>query len=214
MAPHFRIAIGNIFPDAKVVVDRFHLERKAYGPVHNVQRREAARADESGREPAPTDGFRTEWKRRKEKLEDNWHEMTPAEKMNLRAELKPVPAMESAYRAKERLVEILGMKDRKKTDTALCRWEDSLTEQVEEDFSSLTYALSHWREEILNCFDTDYTNAFIEATNRSIRQIYREGTRMNFKTLKAKAKFGIKERRRYREEGRLNPRDDMIRVPL
>ena len=41
-----------------------------------------------------------------------------------------------------------------------------------------------------------------------------KGTRMNFKTLKAKAKFGIKERRRYREEGRLNPRDDMIRVPL
>ena len=73
----------------------------------------------------------------------------------------------------------------------------------------------HFRIAIGNIFpDTDYTNAFIEATNRSIRQIYREGTRMNFKTLKAKAKFGIKERRRYREEGRLNPRDDMIRVPL
>ena len=37
---------------------------------------------------------------------------------------------------------------------------------------------------------------------------------MKFKTLKAKAKFGTKERRRYREESRLNPRDDMIRVPL
>ena len=214
MASHFRIAARNIFPDAKVVVDRFHVERSAYGAVHNVRRREAARADESGREPAPTDGFRTEWKRRKEKLEDSWHQMTPAEKMNLSAELGPVPAMESAYRAKERLVEIFEMEDRKKADTALRRWEDSLTEQIEEDFSSVTYALSNWREEILNYFDTDYTNAFIEATNRSIRQIHREGVRMKFKTLKAKVKFGIKERRRYREEGRLNPRERLIRVPL
>ena len=196
------------------MVDRFHVERKAYGAVHNVRRQEAARADESGCEPAPTDGFRTEWKRRKDKLEDNWHKMTPAEKMNLSAELGPIPAMESVYRAKERLVEIFEMEDRKKADTALRRWEDSLTEQIEEDFSSVTYALSNWREEVLNYFDTDYTNAFIEATNRSIRQIYREGVRMKFKTLKAKVKFGIKERRRYREEGRLNPRDDMIRVPL
>jgi len=37
---------------------------------------------------------------------------------------------------------------------------------------------------------------------------------MDFKTLKAKAKFGIEERRRCREEGRKNPRDRMIRVPL
>ena len=213
MAPHFRIAVGNIFPGAKVVVDRFHLERKAYGPVHNVQRREAAKADEWGREPAPTDGFRTEWKRRKEKLEDNWHKMTPAGKMNLSAELGPIPAMESAYRAKERLVEILGMKDQKPT-RHFAAGRTSLTEQIEESFSSVTYALSDWREEVLNYFDTDYANAFIEATNRSIRQIYREGAHMKFKTLKAKVKFGIKERRRCRKEDRLNPRDDMIRVPL
>ena len=214
MASHFRIAAGNIFPDAKVVVDRFHVERKAYGAVHNVRRRETARADESGREPAPTDGFRTEWKRRKEKLEDNWHGMTPAEKMNLSAEMGPVPAMESAYRAKERLVEILEMNSREKADAALHQWEDSLTEQVEEDFSAITHALSNWREEILNYFDTDYTNAFIEATNRSIRQIYYEGTRMDFKTLKTKVKFGIEERRRYRENGRKNPYTDMIMVQL
>jgi hypothetical protein len=36
----------------------------------------------------------------------------------------------------------------------------------------------------------------------------------NLTMLKVKVKFGIKERRRYREEGRLNPREDMIRVPL
>ncbi|WP_423825012.1 transposase [Salinibacter ruber] len=73
MAGHFRTAVNNVFPDTEVVGDRFHLERKAYGALHNVRRREAARADESDQEPAPTDGFRTEWKRRKEKLEKNWH---------------------------------------------------------------------------------------------------------------------------------------------
>jgi hypothetical protein len=218
MASYFRIAIGNIFPMQKWWWIDSTLNGRPTGPSTTCSaERPPGPMNGGASRLQPTDsernGFRTEWKRRKEKLEDNWHEMTPAEKMNLSAELGPIPAMESAYRAKERLVEIFEMEDRKKTDTALRRWEDSLTEQVEEDFSSLTYALSHWREGILNCFDTDYTNAFIEATNRSIRQICREGTRMNFKTLKAKAKFGIKERRRYREEGRLNPRNDMIRVP-
>ncbi|WP_259088023.1 transposase [Salinibacter ruber] len=214
MAGHFRTAVNNVFPDAEVVVDRFHLERKAYGDLHNVRRREAVGADESDQEPAATDGFRTEWKRRKEKLEKNWQKMTPAEKVNLEAEFQPLHAIESAVRAKKRLVEILEMTDRDKADEALQHWEDNLTEQIKDDFDSIVNALSNWREEILNYFSTDYTNVFIEATNRSIRQMHREGVRMDFETLRAKAKFGIEERRRYREEGRLNPYEDLIRVPL
>lgn len=212
MASHFRKATRQIFPDAKIVVDRFHVERKAYGAVHNVRRREAARADESEEQPAPSDSFRTEWKRRKDKLDENWHQMTPAEKMNLTAELKPIPRMEAAYRAKQRIVEILEMTDRDKADRALRHWEDNLTEQIEEDFDSVTYALSNWREELLNYFDTNYTNGFIEAINRTIRHDHEVG--MKFQTLKARAKFGIKERRRYREEGRKVPGEDILRVPL
>lgn len=140
--------------------------------------------------------------------------MTPAEKMNLKAKFQPLHAIESAVRAKERLVEILEMTDRDKADEALQHWEDNLTEQIKDDFDSIVNALSNWREEILNYFSTDYTNVFIEATNRSIRQMHREGVRMDFETLRAKAKFGIEERRRYREEGRLNPYEDLIRVPL
>lgn len=212
MAGHFRTAAEQVFPDAKIVVDRFHVERKARGAVHNVRRQETARADESGKEPAPSDGFRTEWKRRKDKLDDNWHTMTPTEKMNLSAELSPLPKMEAAYRAKKRFVEILEMTDRDKADRALQEWEEALTEPLEEDFSSVLYALSRWRQELLNYFETDYTNGFIESANRTIRQDHKVG--MKFKTLKAKAKFGIKERRRYREEGRKVPEDSFMRVPL
>jgi transposase len=212
MAGHFRKAIRQAFPEARIVVDRFHVERKAYGAVHNVRREAAARADESGEDPAPGDGFRTEWKRRKSKLDDNWHTMSPAEKMSLSAELEPIPKMEAAYRARQRFSEILEMTDRGKADRALRQWEEALTGELEEDFGSVLRALSNWREEILNYFSTDYTNAFIEATNRTIRRDHEVG--MQFKTLKTLAKFGIKERQRYREEGRKIPSEDLIRVPL
>lgn len=137
--------------------------------------------------------------------------MSPAEKMNLSAELGPIPKMEAIYRARQRFTEILEMTDRGKADRALRRWEEALTGQLEEDFDSVLRALSNWREELLNYFDTDYTNGFIEAVNRTIRRDHEPG--MKFQTLKAKVKFGIKERQRYKEEGRKIPGEDLIRVP-
>jgi transposase len=210
MASHYRQGVQDVAPGAKVVVDRFHLEQKAYGAVHNVRRREAARADEEGREPAPTDGFRTAWKRRKDKLDNNWQTMSPREKMKLEAELKPMGVMENAYRTRQRFVEIFEMRDRQKAAEELRRWEESMTGQMEKDFKAVLEALSEWGTEILNYFDVEYTNGFIEGTNRTIRQIYHEGAGMTFPTLRAKVKWGISQRRRHREEGREVPDDDWV----
>lgn len=202
MTTRYRDAIKEKLPGATIVVDRYHITRRANLALGRI------RIDESRRA-----GLTAEWKREKEKLEQFRTQLGAGEEFRLEAALNHFPRIKQAYETRNDFLKIFEIRGRQKADEALTEWEESLPKSVEEEFKKfLDGPLSNWREEILNFFSYEhagpYTNAEVEGFNRAIKQIKTEGAGYSdFDTLRAKVVYGLEKRREMRERGAVGIRE-------
>lgn len=202
MTTRYRDAIKKKLPDATVVVDRYHITRRANLALGRIRIDESRRAD-----------LTVEWKREKEKLEQFRTQLGAGEEFRLEVALDHFPRIRQAYETRNDFLKIFEIRDRQKADEALTEWEESLPESVEKEFKDfLGGPLSNWREEILNFFShpyaDPYTNAKVEGFNRAIKQIKSEGAGYSdFETLRAKVIYGLEKRREMRERGAIGLRE-------
>ncbi len=201
MTPRYRDAIKKKLPGATIVVDRYHITRRANLALGRI------RIDESRKT-----GLTAEVKREKETLEKLPEQLRDAEKLRLDAMLGHFPRLKQAYKTRNEFLKIFEIRSRQKADDALREWEEGLPESVEEEFRKfLDGPLSEWREEILNFFSArhEYTNGSLEGLNRAIKQIRKEGAGYDFETLRAKVIYGLERRREMRERGAVGLRESL-----
>lgn len=191
MTGYYEEAVREALPEATVVVDRYHITRRANLALGRV------RIDESRRT-----GLSTEWKREKEKLKKFRKQLQPGEKLRLEAALSPLPKLKDAYETRNEFLKIFELNSRKAAGKAFREWEENLPESVREEFEShVVKPLSNWWDEILNYFTVRQTNGTIEGLNRAIKQIQAEGVGYSFKTLRAKVIYGLPMRKQARTRG-------------
>lgn len=193
----YKDAVEAIMPQARIVIDKFHVLKMANEALEQVRK--------SYRETLTP-------KQRRGLMHDRFvmlkreHELNDREALLLSGWTQNYPTLGLAYRLKEDFFKVY---DAHTPHDALARfaaWEKSVTAEVRDAFSDLIRAWRNWQPYILGYFDHPITNAYTESLNNLIRVMNRLGRGYSFEALRAKVLFAEgafkKEKRRPKFERR------------
>lgn len=176
----YKDAVRDVMPQARIVIDKFHVVRMANDCLEAVRKGIRRSLSEKQRRGLMHDRFIL--LKREEKLEG-------LDRITLESWTRNYPVLGAAYRAKE---EFFGIYDAINVQDAMHlfkTWEASLTPEIKEEFFPLTRAVNNWMPEIMAYFDHPVTNAYTESLNNLIRVLNRLGRGYSFEALRAKILF-------------------------
>jgi transposase len=160
----FRQAVQMSLPQAKVVVDKFHLIRHINGALDKVRSRLQGGSSRGKRR----DLFKSRYTLLKgaERLAD-W------EREKLNQLFYCYPELERSWVLKESFRAWYRETDRSRAEEMLRVLEGKIACDSLYEFNKLLHTFTNWREEILNYFDYRLTNGFVEGKNNRIKTIKR-----------------------------------------
>ena len=160
----FRQAVKMCLPQAKVVVDKFHLIKHINKAMDKVR----SRLQGGNRRGKRRDLFRSRYTLLKgaERLAD-WEKERLNRLFYYYPELKKVWVFKESFRAWYRETDRMRVEEKPKS------LEQTIANSALPEFRELLHTLANWREEILNYFDYRITNGFVEGKNNRIKTIKR-----------------------------------------
>lgn len=176
----YRDVAGEMFENLPVVIDKFHVVKKANESVERTRIRIGK---------THTTGIRRDWMRHKGLLRMRYRDLSEKQRLNLDIWLSNEPEVAEAYRLKERLYDIYDMPKRFAVK-AYDGYAGTVPAGLKKDFHELTRAMKNWRKEILNYFDHPITNAYTEAVNGVAKVENRKGRGYSFEVIRARILFG------------------------
>ncbi|MBW4048486.1 MAG: ISL3 family transposase [Proteobacteria bacterium] len=177
----YRDAVQAVMPDARIVIDKFHVVRMANDAVEKVRKSRRESLTPKQRRGLMHDRF---------VLLKRERDLNDKERLLLSGWTANYPELGEAYRLKEAfyaIYEAMGT-----ADQALARyaaWHRSVTPEVRDAYSDLIRAFTNWQPQILAYFDHPVTNAYTESLNSLIRVMNRLGRGYSFEALRAKILF-------------------------
>jgi len=175
----YRDVAGLMFKDLPVVIDKFHVVKKANESIERTRVRLGK---------TQTAGVRRNWMRSKALLRMRYRDLSEKQRFNLDMWLANEPEVAEAYRLKERLYDIYEMPKRFAIK-AFDSYPETVPAGLKKDFHELTRAMKNWRKEILNYFDHPITNAYTEAVNGVAKVENRMGRGYSFEVIRARILF-------------------------
>ncbi|MBG6220785.1 transposase [Janthinobacterium sp. CAN_S1] len=175
------------FPDAKPVVDKFHVVKMANEAMEVV--RKSIKKDLS-------DYHRKLLKNDRKLMLMRERDLTPATRLVIAEWFDKIPALGAAYASKERFFKLYDAKDLKEATLAYDEWRKTIPAGQEELWGGLAGTVDRWRGPIFNYFTMDYrvTNAFTESANRKMKDLNRATRGMSFESFRAKVLLGAKHK--------------------
>jgi len=158
----YRQAVALCLPQARVVVDKFHVLEHVHRALDQVRTR-----------IEPRQGKRGELFRARHLLLTAAERLSPEARSKLAMLLSHYPELRRAWLLKEAFRTWYRTGDRQTAEARLLRWERTVREHGPAPFQALCPMLRLWRDEILNYFDYPYTNGFLEGKNNRIKVIKR-----------------------------------------
>ena len=200
----YRDACRVVIPNAKIIIDKFHVVRLANDAMERVRK-----------------GLRDSLtlKQKRGLMHDRWvllkreSELNDREVLLLSGWIKNYPALGEAYRIKEGFYAIYSAKSPDEAQALYIEWKRSIPAEMASAYSDLVRAWDNWTPFILGYFDHPVTNAYTESLNNLIRVMNRLGRGYSFEALRAKILFSegahqiIKPRPKF--ERRANEREMM-----
>jgi transposase len=161
----FRQAVQMCLPQAKVVVDKFHLIRHVNDALDKVRSRlQGGRWKE---------GKSRELFKRRYTLLKRAENLNDRERLILAELFSMHPELREAWYLKEGFRHWYRTATRTEAERKLEALEQAITEGPLPEFKHLLPTLRKWRPEILNYFDYRITNGFVEGKNNRIKTIKR-----------------------------------------
>ena len=161
----FRQAVQMCLPQAKVVVDKFHLIRHVNDALDKVRSRlQGGRWKE---------GKSRELFKRRYTLLKRAENLTDRERLNLAELFSMYPELREAWYLKEGFRHWYRTATRTEAESKLDALEQTIISGPLPEFKHLLPTLRKWRQEILNYFDYRITNGFVEGKNNRIKTIKR-----------------------------------------
>lgn len=177
----YRDAIETVLPDARIVIDKFHVVRMADDAVEKVRKSLRERLTPQQRRGLMHD--RSVLLKRERDLNDKEVEL-------LDGWTKDHPELGVAYRLKEGLYAVYeGSGSPQAALAAYEAWNKGVVSEVRDAFHDLIQAFTNWQPFILNYFEHPVTNAYTESLNSLIRVMNRLGRGYSFEALRAKILF-------------------------
>jgi transposase len=191
----YKDAVEDILPQAKIVIDKFHVVKMANEALERVRKSFRESLTPKQRRGLMHDRFillkrESELNDREVLLVANW--------------LNQYPELGEAYRIKESFFNIYQSKSKKDALSTFATWEKSISPDVRDAFADLIKAWRNWQPYILNYFEKvnftegerettlgchPVTNAYTESLNSLIRVMDRLGRGYSFEALRAKILF-------------------------
>lgn len=168
-------------PNAKIVIDRFHVVKALNVALDNV--RKSITSEIGGR------GSRANVRYLRYLLLSNFEDLNPNQAQELDDMLDRNETLNKAYTLKEGLRNIYLCKTRKEAENLYKSWVKEIPDDLSE-FQTVRKIVDNWHTEIFNFFDCERcTNGTTECLNNLIKIIERYGRCYNFEVLRAKIMF-------------------------
>lgn len=164
MNPHFRSVAKTCFPDAVIVVDRYHVVRLAVWAMERVRRNEQAKLSRK---------FRRYFKRSNSLLNKPIHELTEDDMNRLAQMFEISPRLADAYYMKNEFVKVMRCDSSAKGRALLLGWLESVGMLDLPEFDACVTACRNWFHEILNSMDVPWSNGFTEGCNNKTKVLKR-----------------------------------------
>lgn len=156
--------IAYLFPNAEIVVDKYHYVRQVYFALDAVRKRVQKQFP---------DNKRLHFKRNKFVLWKNYDDLAIDDQIVLKNMLNQNEDLYSAWRLKEWFVEIKKIKKAKHARRELRNWLLAAEEFELPEFSSCITAFTNWFGYIINGYKHNVTNGFTEGMNNNIKVLKR-----------------------------------------
>ena len=177
----YRRAAQEALPNAKIVVDKFHVLMKANMAFEAVRRKIARES---------SNGAGLGLKRAHKLFDKRAKDLNDEQSLTVSGWLNTFPLLAAAYDLKERLYTIYEVKTSEEAWGEYLHWESTIPSELAKPFRVVKTAFRNWKPYILNYFDDQrVTNAFTESFNAKVRAVYRNGRGYTFERLRAKVLY-------------------------
>lgn len=171
-----------MLPNAKVVVDKFHIVRMANLALDQTRKRLREGLDSKARRRLMHD--RHVLLRRRSQLKSFDYAVMQVWTLNM-------PELGAIYDAKEDFYSIWDeAADKAEAIERYEKWKAGLSTGVRKNMHDVIRAVENWKPEIFNYFDVRVTNAYTEAMNGMAKIANRTGRGYSFEAIRAKILFG------------------------
>lgn len=178
----YRDAVQETFPEARIIVDRFHVVKLANQMMENVRKRTRSQLTDKRRRQLKGDRYillrrRGDLSEQQRFILDTW--------------IQNYQELGNAYTAKEMFCDIWEFDTREYAVAHYAYWLQWIENVgVKDDFAELVRAMNNWFEEVFAYFDSPATNAYTEAFNRILKETNYVGRGHTFRTIRAKMLYG------------------------
>lgn len=160
----FRSVAKAVFPEAKIVADKFHVIRVVINSLENVRKRVQKEFHATKRK----------WfKRSRYLLLRPEYKLTDEDKIELARMLNSSSELEKAYVLKERFYEVFRKNTRNEAKRELGNWLLLASQLSVPEFKHCITTFTNWRTEIANIIGESVSNGFIEGSNNKIKVLKR-----------------------------------------
>lgn len=174
----YKDAVYNFFPNALVIVDKYHVVRELNNIIDTMRKTY---------KEGLTKAQLKQLKRDRYILRTRRHHLKLPDELLLQTWEGQYPELFQAYEHKEMFYVIFDSASNS-TDAKylLDKWKESIPTYMRKYTGALLTSMNNWEVEILNYFDCGLTNAFTEGLNNMIRTMNKEGRGYSFDVLRAK----------------------------
>jgi transposase len=173
----YRQAIHNVLPDARIVVDHFHLVRGANTALDSVrrerQREHGRRRPKGARRSGKGASWRQDLYRVRHRLLKARERLTERERRRLCALFEREPLIAEAWALKEAFRSIYRASDRHEAERRLERFLAAVERAQLPAFTAFAEGVRLWRAELLAYFDEPTTNGYAEGVINKLKVIKR-----------------------------------------
>ena len=160
----FHSLAKQLFPEAKIIADKFHVIRVVINSLENVRKRIQKEFH---------DAKRKWFKRSRQLLLKPEYKLTDEDKIELNRMLNSSSELEKAWILKERFYEIFRKDTRTEAKKELRDWLLLANQLSIPEFQHCITTFTNWRTEIANIIGENVSNGFIEGSNNKIKVLKR-----------------------------------------
>ncbi|MFZ7310915.1 ISL3 family transposase [Comamonas jiangduensis] len=177
----YRDAVQAVLPEARIVIDKFHVVRMANDAVEKIRKSLREQLTPKQRRGLMHDRF---------VLLKRERDLNDREALLLDGWTQKYPELVAAYRLKEAFYSVYeGANSPETALAAYANWNKAVVPEMRVAFADLIRAFTNWQPFILNYFEYPVTNTYTESLNSLSRVMNRLGRGYSFEALRAKILF-------------------------
>jgi len=182
----YRQVVRATLPQARIVVDRFHIQRMANDALEKLRKRLRKTLPERQRLKLKDERFL---------LLRRLHDLKPEAARRMLEWFQRFPELGEAHALKEGFLALWDQTNRPAAEAAYATWHGNVTPGMQPVFKDLLTAVANWRDEIFAYFEQPLTNAYTESVNNLAKGMNRMGRGYSFDVIRARMLYDPKSRK-------------------